>query len=164
MQYTGGLMKVIAFLLFCVVSANCQVPTAKVTFFREDQSMLKQMGQFKIDYAPAGAKWNIYMDGVRLVTLHRNRMITFTIPAGHHDFKTDNTAMVPVDVQPGSSIFLRPGMDRSKNKLEGVYNFRVVTCADYLDRTKQIKSVDARDIFTGNVMHEPSFASLCPSK
>lgn len=151
-------------LLLCAAPAFAQQKTATVTFFREKSaSAFKQMYQYKIDYAAPGIAWNIYMDGMKLVTLHRERMVTFAIPAGHHDFKIDRTVMVPVDVEAGASLFFRPGMQRSKNKLEAVYNFKLVSCVDYLNRTKGIKLVDPKDIFTGTVVPEKTFSRICQS-
>jgi hypothetical protein len=164
-------MKITTRAYFLLVALSCLLPciasaqeTGKVTFFREDQSMLKQMGQYKIDYAAAGARWEIYMDGARLATLHRGRYITFTIPAGPHDFKTDRSVRVTVDVQPGSTLYLRPGIQRSSNKLEAAPNFNVVACTDYIDRAKNIKPVNPHDIFTGSVVQSACFPCAAKEK
>jgi hypothetical protein len=157
-------MKAIVFLLLCVVSANCQVPSAKVTFFREDQSMLKQMGEFKKDYAGAGVNWSIYMDGIKMVKLHRDRMVTFSIPPGIHYFKTNRSVLVTVDVKPGSNIFMRPRFDTKKHGLVAVNIFEVVSCSNYAERTKDIKQVKPSDIFTGGVVTVDQFTDICGAK
>jgi hypothetical protein len=146
-------------MLFCLtLSAYAQDTTARVTFFREDQSMMKQMGQFKTDFVPAGFKWNVYMDGSRLVTLRRGRYITFTVAAGHHDFKTDTTERLSLDVPAGSSVFLRPAMRRTDSKLEGKVTLEAINCSDYIERTGKIKPVKFTDVFTGTVAPSGSFS------
>jgi hypothetical protein len=160
-------MRIIAFLLFCMVSANCQVPTAKVTFFREHStSVMKRslLFQYQRDAPGPGTKWDIYVDGKKLATLRRERIVTFAIAPGHHDFKTDDAPMISIDVEKGSHIFFRTVVDTTKNKHNGFYTFRQVKCEEFVASTSTIKPVKANDIFTGTVVPFSTFAHLCSAE
>lgn len=117
------------------------------------------------DYATAGASWNIYMDGMRMITLRRGRMVTFSVPPGHHDFKTDRYPRVDIDVAEGAHLFIRPTLDNHAHKREDMVRLAQVDCREYIDRAVNVEQIKPADVFTGKeVDGDQTFVQSCAGK
>ena len=151
-------MRSTALLLLASMACVAQQPTAKVTIFREDQTILINSWNYKTgDFAPAGSRWNFYMDGMRLAMLTKNRFATFIIPAGHHQFKFDGTEIVEIDVAPDAHLFMRPRPSVQGHRMVGTTVLDSLTCEDAEHRGRKTKPVDPRALYSGTVVRENGF-------
>jgi hypothetical protein len=151
-------MKAFLLVFMIVSSALAQEKTARVTLFREGQN---QLSQFKGDYAGYGARWPIYMDGRKLVILHRDRMVVFTVPSGHHEFKTEKSELLALDLAPGDSLFIRPVVGSKNHGFAASIRLEKVSCSDFTGRATEIQQAKPEDIFSGDHVQAASFSEVC---
>jgi hypothetical protein len=136
---------------------------ATVTLFREDQTQTKLYNPD--DMARVDSSWNIYMDGRKLATLRRGRMATFSIPAGHHQFKTDKSAEMELDSAPKSHAFIRPLLNIHSPKSEPPVRLVAVDCQEFTLRAEKVEPMDVKDVFTDNQVNKTaSFIQACTGR
>jgi hypothetical protein len=148
-------------LFLLASSALAQEKTATVTFFRESKSQFKHNEQFKNDFVGMGFHWPIYMDGVLLLDLRRDRIATFSIIPGHHEFKSDKSPRLAIDVETGSHIFIRPVMSFRDHRFKAALSLQKVNCLDFIDRADHIKGIKPEDVFSGKLRPNSDFSKLC---
>lgn len=154
-------MKYLLALFLLLPTAFAQ--NATVTLFREDQTQTKIYNPD--DLASADSSWNIYMDGTKLATLRRGRMAIFSIPAGHHQFKTDQSAEMELDVAPKSRAFIRPLLNIHSRNAEPLVRLVAVDCQEFTLRAEKVEPMDAKDIFTDNQVNKTaSFIQACTGR
>jgi hypothetical protein len=149
--------------MLCLLVPPIFAQNAVITLFREDQTLTKMYNLN--DSADANSSWNIYMDGMRMATLRRGRMVSFTIPAGHHKFKTDSSIEMELDAAPKSRSFIRPLLDTHSGKLKESVLLVAVDCQEFTVRAERVEPLDTKDIFIDQpVNKDESFIQVCAGR
>ena len=163
------MMKSTGFLLLCCLTAlAAEAPApARITFYVEKSDGNHVIKDFTAlanknrDFVPAGAWFQLFLDGKHFAKLHTNRFVTIELPAGRHEIRTKRSARMQLDLTAGEHIFVRPGL---YNCWKCVLKQESILEVPYRDVSADIGNVlpapvKSKDIYWGEIVPETSFPS-----
>jgi hypothetical protein len=158
-------MKLAAFALLSALAVSCFAEgPAHITVFREKSpgnSILKQYAQaFGVDHTWVNPHFifRMFIDGAEVTRFQPGHFVTFDVPAGRHEVRTNHSDRLIVDLKPGQRAFVRP-----------TYHNNALTAPEFVEQVdscqklnaylekKPIQPVKPKNIRFGEVAPENSF-------
>ena len=158
------------FAAFCLLSAfafqcSAQEP-AHITIFREKSDGNPILAPYQPSFTLTNRGYvyprytfQMYLDGTHAATLHVSHFVTFDIPAGHHEIRTNKSERIELDLKPGERVFIRPGLHTNVVKTPSESLEQIKNCEDLsaLLAKKTLKPVKPSDVRFGQIAGETSF-------
>jgi hypothetical protein len=163
-------MKLAAFGLLSLLSplAFAQEP-AHITIFREKASGSRftgglQMGAGFGTYAPPNFIFKMFIDGTDAAHLQPGHFVTFDVPAGRHEVRTNRSQRLILDLKPGERAFIRPVFHNNGASAPEVAELvRTCSAVDAYLENKPAMPLKPKNVKFGDVAQENAFPACSDS-